>query len=134
MSRKSGSASRRSVWPVGAVSNTMRVKRAYSGSCSREARADTCVCQAAGSSNDAVGAGNRHAEVVFAGWFRQARRYANRKAQRGMHSMHCKRSRPSADLQELDDLGDGDCLVNTRWGCVQQLTCMQDGSGRREPD
>ena len=30
-SRKSGSVSRRSVWPVGAVSNTMRLKCAYSG-------------------------------------------------------------------------------------------------------
>ena len=40
VSRKSGRASRRSVWPVGAVSNTMRVKRAYSGSCSREAGAE----------------------------------------------------------------------------------------------
>jgi hypothetical protein len=30
-SRKSGSVSRRSVWPVGAVSKTMRLKRAYSG-------------------------------------------------------------------------------------------------------
>lgn len=30
-SRKSGSVSRRSVWPVGAVSKTMREKCAYSG-------------------------------------------------------------------------------------------------------